>query len=69
MLPNTTAEFAVTPLRIAGTEEQIAYYMDRVMQGQLGAFCLTEAQAGSDAAATRTTARRDGDDYIINGTK
>ncbi|MBQ7992526.1 MAG: acyl-CoA dehydrogenase family protein [Solobacterium sp.] len=65
----TTAEFGVTPLRIAGTEEQIAYYMDRVMQGQLGSFCLTEADAGSDAAATRTTAKRDGDDYIINGTK
>lgn len=65
----TTAEFGVTPLRIAGTKEQIAYYMDRVMQGQLGSFCLTEADAGSDAAATRTTAKRDGDDYIINGTK
>ncbi len=65
----TTAEFGVTPLRIAGTEEQIAYYMDRVMQGQLGSFCLTEPDAGSDAAATRTTATRDGDDYIINGRK
>ncbi|MCI2105903.1 MAG: acyl-CoA dehydrogenase family protein [Intestinimonas sp.] len=65
----TTAEFGVTPLRIAGTEEQVAYYMDRVMQGQLGAFCLTEPGAGSDAAATRTTAVRDGDDYIIDGRK
>ena len=65
----TTAEFGVTPLRIAGTEEQIAYYMDRVMQGQLGSFCLTEPDAGSDASATKTTAVRDGDDYIINGRK
>lgn len=65
----TTAEFGVTPLRIAGTEEQIAYYMDRVMQGQLGSFCLTEPDAGSDAAATKTTATKDGDDYIINGRK
>jgi alkylation response protein AidB-like acyl-CoA dehydrogenase len=65
----TTAEFGVTPLRIAGTEEQVAYYMDRVMQGQLGAFCLTEPDAGSDASATRTTAVRDGNDYIINGRK
>lgn len=65
----TTAEFGVTPLRIAGTEEQIAYYMDRVMQGDLGSFCLTEPDAGSDASATRTTAVRDGNDYIINGRK
>lgn len=65
----TTAEFGSTPLRIAGTKEQIAYYMERVMQGQLGAFCLTEPDAGSDASATRTTAVRDGDDYIINGRK
>ena len=65
----TTAEFGSTPLRIAGTKEQIAYYMGRVMEGQLGAFCLTEPDAGSDASATRTTAVRDGDDYIINGRK
>lgn len=65
----TTAEFGVTPLRIAGTEEQIKYYFERVMDGQLGAFCLTEADAGSDASATRTTAVRDGDDYILNGSK
>ncbi len=65
----TTAEFGATPIRIAGTEEQIAYYMKRVMEGKLGAFCLTEPDAGSDAAATRTTAVREGDEYIINGHK
>ena len=65
----TTAEFGSTPVRIAGTEEQIAYYMGRVMKGQLGAFCLTEPDAGSDAAATRTTAVRKGDEYILNGHK
>ena len=35
----------------------------------LGAFCLTEPHTGSDASALRTTATRDGDDYIINGSK
>jgi hypothetical protein len=35
----------------------------------LGCFCLTEPQAGSDAAALRTSARRDGDDYLLNGSK
>ena len=35
----------------------------------LGAFCLTEAQAGSDASALRTRAVRDGDDYVLNGAK
>ena len=37
--------------------------------GQLGCFCLTEPHAGSDASAIRTTARRDGDDWVLNGVK
>ena len=65
----STGEFGIEPILVAGTEEQKQYYMDFILQGGLGAFALTEPNAGSDAAATRTTAVRDGDDYILNGRK
>ena len=65
----TTAEFGAMPLRLAADPELVKYYMGRVMEGQLGSFCLTEAAAGSDASATRTTATCDGDEWIINGAK
>ena len=65
----STGEFGIEPILVAGTEEQKKYYMDFIIQGGLGAFALTEPNAGSDAAATRTTAVRDGDDYILNGRK
>ena len=65
----STGEFGIEPILVAGTEEQKKYYMDFILQGSLGAFALTEPNAGSDAAATRTTAVRDGDDYILNGRK
>ncbi len=53
-----------------GTDEQKAW-ADRVFgeENRIGCFCLTEPSGGSDASAMRTTAVRDGDDYIINGTK
>jgi len=50
-------------------EEQKAKYLTRAAQGKLGAFALTEPGAGSDAAAIRTKAVRDGSDFILNGTK
>ena len=65
----STGEFGIEPILVAGTEEQKKYYMDFILQGGLGAFALTEPNAGSDAAATRTTAVRDGGDYILNGRK
>ncbi len=65
----STGEFGIEPILVAGTEEQKKYYMDFILQGGLGAFALTEPNAGSDAAATRTTEVRDGDDYILNGRK
>ena len=53
-----------------GTEEQKLRYLPRAASGEwLAAWALTEPGSGSDAAALRTTARRDGDDWIIDGTK
>ncbi|MDI5934444.1 acyl-CoA dehydrogenase family protein [Halomonas kalidii] len=55
---------------IDGTPEQKARYVPRLATGELlSAFCLTEPDAGSDAASLRTTAVRDGDHYVLNGTK
>lgn len=53
-----------------GTEEQKQKYIrPLVSEGVVGAFALTESNAGSDAAGVQTVAIEDGDDYIINGTK
>jgi acyl-CoA dehydrogenase len=53
-----------------GTPEQKAKYLPRLATGELiASFALTEPEAGSDAASLRTTAIREGDHYIVNGTK
>lgn len=52
-----------------GTEEQKKFFCDRLLNGGFGATCITEADAGSDVTSIRTTAKRVGDEYIINGTK
>jgi butyryl-CoA dehydrogenase len=53
-----------------GSEAQKKRWLTPLAQGQmLGAFCLTEPHVGSDASALRTTARRDGDGYVIDGVK
>jgi len=57
------------PVLISGTEEQKQRMCDLVLEGGLGAFCLTEPGAGSDASAGRTTAVKDGDEYVLNGRK
>ena len=55
---------------IDGTPEQKAAYLPRLATGELiSSFALTEPDAGSDAGSLRTTARKDGDHYVINGTK
>lgn len=54
----------------AGTDEQKQQWLPEMLSGeQLGAYCLSEAHAGSDPAAMRTKAVRDGDDYVISGAK
>jgi hypothetical protein len=58
------------PILSFGTEEQKREYLIPMAKGErLGAFCLSEPQAGSDARNLRTRAVRDGDSFIINGTK
>jgi acyl-CoA dehydrogenase len=53
-----------------GTPEQKAKYLPKLAAGQLvGSFALTEPGSGSDAASLSTTAKRDGDHYVLNGTK
>ncbi|MFL1417417.1 acyl-CoA dehydrogenase family protein [Pseudomonas fildesensis] len=53
-----------------GTEEQKQQYLPKLASGELlSSFCLTEPDAGSDAASLKTSAVRDGDSYILNGTK
>jgi acyl-CoA dehydrogenase len=53
-----------------GTDEQKRAYLPRLAAGELiGSFALTEAEAGSDPAGLRTTARRDGDEWVLNGSK
>ena len=57
-------------LVIDGTEDQKLKYLPRMATGEvIGSFCLTEPDAGSDAAAVKTTAKKKGDDYVISGTK
>ena len=54
----------------AGSEEQKRRWLPAMLGGELlGAYCLSEAHAGSDPAAMRTRAARDGEDYVLNGAK
>ena len=61
---------AGSSIYLDGTDEQKEKYLVPLAKGEkLGAFALTEPEAGSDAASIKTSAVRDGDDFIINGTK
>ncbi|MBO9354843.1 acyl-CoA dehydrogenase [Bordetella petrii] len=55
---------------LAGTDAQRSHYLPKLASGELiGSFALTEPDAGSDAMSLRTSAVRDGDHYVLNGTK
>jgi len=58
------------PIMLYGTEEQKKKYLPDLASGKrLGAFTITEPEAGSDATATKATAKLEGDHYVLNGTK
>jgi butyryl-CoA dehydrogenase len=67
---SVTNSVVCVPILKAGADAQKKKYLTRLAKGEmLGAFCLTEPQAGSDAAGIQTRATRDGDQYLLNGTK
>lgn len=58
------------PIYKFGTEEQKQTYLKPLAQGKkIGAYCLTESGSGSDAGGMKTTARKEGDHYVLNGSK
>ncbi len=57
------------PVAMFGNEEIKAEILPRMAAGEIAAFCVTEPNAGSDAVALSTAARRDGDDYVLDGSK
>ena len=64
------ASLSVGPILAFGTEEQKQRYLPKLASGEyLGCYALTEPQSGSDAGSLRTTARREGDEYVIDGQK
>jgi alkylation response protein AidB-like acyl-CoA dehydrogenase len=64
------ASLSVGPLLAFGTEEQKQRFLPKLASGEwLGCYALTEPEAGSDAGSLRTTARREGDHYVVDGQK
>lgn len=60
---------AILPVLIGGNEAQKKEYCGRLVDGQMASYGLTEPEAGSDVAGIKTTARKEGDHYILNGSK
>lgn len=65
----TASGLALKAVLIGGDEDQKQICSDYLLNGKYGAFCLTEPMAGSDAGNLKTTAVREGDEYILNGRK
>ena len=57
------------PIILFGNEEQKQKYLTRIAKGTVAAFAITEAEAGSDAGSIKTTAKKEGNHYVLNGTK
>ncbi|MGB5049878.1 MAG: acyl-CoA dehydrogenase family protein, partial [Caldilineaceae bacterium] len=63
-------QLAMLPILIAGNDDQKKKYFPWLMEeGKIAAYCMTEPDAGSDVAGIKTTATRQGDSYILNGSK
>src|SRR6478609_7913457 len=70
MLQMAVEEIGTLPIQLFGTEEQKQQWLPKCASGEWSpAFALSEAEAGSNVAAMRTTAVRDGDEWVINGSK
>ena len=64
------SDMVLPPIHLLGTEEQKKRYLEPGLKGEkVGALGITEPGAGSDVAGIRTTAIRDGDEFVINGSK
>ena len=66
---NGSTMLASYPLMTGGTEEQKQEYLGRACEGKIAAYCVTEPDAGSDVQSLKTEATKDGDEYVINGSK
>ncbi len=67
---SATVSLAASPIEAFGTEEQKEKFLVPLVEGtKMGAFGLTEANAGTDAGSQQTVALLDGDNYILNGSK
>jgi len=63
-------DLGLTPILFSGTEEQKEKFIKPIAtEGKYASFCLTEPGAGSDAAGISTTIKRDGDSFVVNGSK
>ncbi len=66
---NGSTMLASYPLLTGGTEEQKEEYLGRACNGKIAAYCVTEPDAGSDVQSLKTEATKEGDEYVINGSK